>query len=166
MKPLAPALAALIALLAGCDDDDGGAEVMRYSAELLPLNDSGATGQARLEVRADELTVRITARGLEAGQVVPTYIRGFAGMREARCPRSGEDLAAREARAYGDRLFAVEPFPTIEPGATRLRYDLTLSPSPAARRRLQPLERRVLVLQAGERNPSPVACGELTQSDG
>ena len=171
MKRLLPLLALVLMLFPGCGDDgddgDDGAATGAYSAQLRPLNGSGVTGEATFESQEDGIAVRITARGLEPGQVLPTYVKGFAGTREARCPDSGEELSAREARAFGDTLFTVEPFPTIKPGEARLRYDLMLTPSEGEFRRLQPLERRTLVLEAGEGRGRtlPVACGEISRSE-
>lgn len=170
MRRLLPLLPLILALLVGCGDeggdDESGSDDAAYSAQLRPLNGSGVTGEATFESQEDGIAVRITARGLEPGQVLPTYVKGFAGTREARCPDSGDELSAREARAYGDTLFTVEPFPTIKPGEARLRYDLMLTPSEGELRRLEPLERRTLVLEAGEgRARTPVACGEISRSE-
>lgn len=170
IRRLIPLLALVLALLVGCGDEEGegedGADGRAYSTELRPLNGSGVTGEAAFEFQEDGLAVRITARGFEAGRILPTYVKGFTGTREARCPDSGEDLSAREARAYGDTLFAVDPFPTIKPGERRLRYDLTLTPSEGDLRRLQPLDRRTLVLEAGDGPRAlPVACGEISASE-
>jgi len=171
MKPVLPLLAVVLALFASCgdegDDDEGRSDDTAYSAQLRPLNGSGVTGEATFEFQDDGIKVRITARGLAPGEILPTYVKGFAGTREARCPDSGGDHNAREARAYGDTLFSVEPFPTIEPGEASLRYYLMLTPSEAELRRLEPLERRTLVLEAGDRRArtSPVACGEISPSE-
>lgn len=169
MKRLLLLLAVVLAPVAGCGDegDEGDARADRttYSAQLRPLNGSGVTGDAAFRFQEDGIAVRITARGLEPGQILPTYIKGFAAAREARCPDSGERLSAREARTYGDTVFEVEPFPTIKPGEARLRYDLTLTPSERELRRLEPFERRTLVLRAGEGPRTlPVACGEILPS--
>ena len=170
MKRLLPGLTAVLGVLAGCGEDggggEGGADSARYSADLRPLNGSGVTGKAAFESQEDGIAVRITASGLEPGQILPTYVKGFAGTREARCPDSGDDLSAREARVYGDTVFALEPFPTIKPGEATLRHDLTLTPSEGELRRLEPLERRTLVLQAGEGPRTvPVACGEISAAE-
>ncbi len=168
MKQLVPLLALVLTLFSGCGGDDDGeggdGGTTEYSATLRPLNNSGVTGEAVFEQQGDEIRLRITAKGLEPGQIIPTYVRGFAGTREARCPRSDGNLSAREARAYGATVFSVEPFPTIKPAEATLRYDLTLTPSKAERHRLEPLARRTLMLEAGKRRTQTlaVACGEIS----
>ncbi len=174
MKPLLPLLAVLLALLPACGDGETGAgEVTEYAAELRPLNGSGVTGKAVFELQEDAIGVRISARGFEDKQIISQSITGLAGTKPARCPDGG---AGQRRRSYGRTLFYVQPSPTIKPGETRLRYDLTVHLSEAERRRLEPLEGRALVLsgrtagRGGEVSPGragdlPLACGRISRAE-
>jgi hypothetical protein len=48
-----------------------------YTADLTPLNNSGVTGEAWFSLDRYDLTVRINATGLEAGQQHPQHIHGL-----------------------------------------------------------------------------------------
>ena len=187
MKPLLPLLALLLASATGCGDDGNdragaGAETVGdYGADLRQLNGSGVNGEAEFELGEDVLVVRITATGVQSDRVLAQYIKGFTASARARCPddsgRAGRIVDRREGRsAYGRTVFAVEPFPTIGPQEDTLRYDLKLPLSEAERRRIEPLESRVLVLAGGTADIDgdgsarylrnlPVACGEIRASD-
>ena len=64
-----------------------------YGVNLLPLNSSGATGQATLRLSANgkNLNVHITASGLEAGNVHVSHIHGQPGGAESSCPTIAQD---------------------------------------------------------------------------
>lgn len=62
-----------------------------YTADLRALNDSGATGRAILQLRGDQLTVRLTVSGTEAGFPHLQHIHGFADTTESQCPPATAD---------------------------------------------------------------------------
>ena len=47
-----------------------------FTAELVPLNNSGVSGTATFNLEGNSLTVTINARGLEASQVHAAQLRG------------------------------------------------------------------------------------------
>ncbi|MCV0377395.1 hypothetical protein [Microbacterium sp.] len=63
-----------------------------YTADLQELNDSGATGHAVLQLRGDQLTVRLTVSGTEPGFPHLQHIHGFADTTEAECPPASADV--------------------------------------------------------------------------
>ena len=54
-----------------------------FRSQLMELNDSGATGTAKLQLRGDELTIRIQARGLVPNLVHAQHIHGIGN---SECP--------------------------------------------------------------------------------
>lgn len=62
-----------------------------YTADLNALNDSGATGHAVLQLRGDQLTVRLTVSGTEPGLPHLQHIHGFADTTESECPPPSAD---------------------------------------------------------------------------
>lgn len=62
-----------------------------YTADLNALNGSGATGNATLLLRGDQLTVRLTVSGTEPGFAHLQHIHGFADATESECPPSSAD---------------------------------------------------------------------------
>lgn len=64
-----------------------------YRADLTALNNSGATGYvlAFVDQAAQEVTFDIRATGMEAGQVHPAHVHGFADDSEALTPRVTRD---------------------------------------------------------------------------
>ena len=176
MKALLPLPALVLALAAGCGDEDGddrsgAGEPAGYTAELRPLNDSGVTGEAAFDLEEDAVRVRISASGFKDDQIIAQWVKGRTDTAPARCPR-GDVSASQGRRAYGGTLLALQPFPTIRSGESALRYDLKLSLSAAERRRLEPGEGRVIVLagrtadrvgdlRSGRPENLPLACGRI-----
>jgi len=163
--PLVVAVAAVA--ISACGEQPGSADADRYSAELQPLNDSGADGRATLAREGDHLTVTIKADGLERNQVHGQAIHGFLGERErAQCPSEefgGARIDADEGETeYGPPLRRLEPYPTVGSDG-RLTYRLTFGVDPD---RLEPLDTRAIVLrgasEGGTYRPDlPVACGRI-----
>jgi len=161
MPPVVAAVAAVA--VAACGEQPGATDADRYSAELRPLNGSGVQGRARLDREGEHLTVAIQAEGLTPDRIHQQSVHGFVGERRAaECPvRESDD--GRLASAYGPRLRALEPFPTVGSDG-RLDYRLTFTVDPE---QLEPLETRTLVLEGAStdgatyRPDLPVACGRL-----
>lgn len=173
-------LALLVVAAPACGDarvpGDRRDEARRFSVDLVPLNDSGVEGAARMSLAGEHLSVDVDARGLEPNRIHEQHVHGLAVPGEnTTCPRPGEDAGddgvvdLREGgSAFGRSLRALEPFPTVGRGG-RLDYRLTLTVAPDE---LEPLENRVLVLRgrssarggmgAAQYVPDlPVACGEI-----
>ncbi len=169
MKLLLPLLALALVLFAGCGGDD--IETEQYSAELRAIGGSGVTGRAVFRLEDDAIDATITAKGLEERQIVSQFVKGLAGTEQARCPESVQFAGGGQV-AYGKTVLALEPFPTVQPGRDVSRYDGRLPLSEAERRRIEPLERRVLLItgeaaqeNGGGRRNTPVACGEISTSE-
>jgi hypothetical protein len=69
---------------------------MTYKAKLLPLNvkttGSDAGGEATFTISGDQLTIRVTARGVPPNMEHLQHFHGFAnGDRTFRCPTAGDD---------------------------------------------------------------------------
>lgn len=65
-------------LAGGNGDDLIIAAPMQWTAELLPLNESGASGMATLSLGENDLRVQIAAIGLEPGQPHAMHLHGLA----------------------------------------------------------------------------------------
>ncbi len=140
---------------------------------LHSLSGSRVTGSATLSLAGDQLTVSIAAAGLQPNWIHEQRLYGFeGGGRAAACPPPSDPTppnASQTAAAYGTSVLKLEPFPTVGPGGD-LRYSLTFK---VEAKRVQPLARRVIVLQGmnADVGPAgalayarrlPVACGKLT----
>jgi len=53
------------------------ASITRYQVKLSEINDSGVTGRVDIKLNGDELTVALTATGLEPKHLHPAHIHGF-----------------------------------------------------------------------------------------
>lgn len=155
-----------------------------YRASLMPLNGSGAHGEATLVKTGQSVTVHITATGLEAGGPHLSHIHGLSdGNRavDSKCPTSAQDTdgdgyveLAEGAATYGPILV---DFMDIDPNHDGV-VDFTTTvqlPSSAT-----PLNKRHIVIhgmsvgavgagtpgevngQAGYKVVLPVLCGEIT----
>lgn len=62
-----------------------------YRVSLRPLNDSGASGTARLSLQGRQLTVQINAQGLVPGQPHAQHIHGSTTGHDFRCPDASAD---------------------------------------------------------------------------
>ncbi len=141
---------------------------MNYTATLNPLNDSGASGTARLELEGDQLTVTVDAEGLAPGEVHPQHIHGL-DHKNAACPdtsfdKNGDGLiqVGEGAMAFGPVRIALEPFPEAD-ARGKIHFEKTFTIKPAD---LRPLQSRVVVLHGMTVNGTydatlPVACGQI-----
>jgi len=167
MPPVVAALAAIA--VSACGEAPGAADADRYSVELRPLNDSGVEGRARLDREGEHLAVTIVADGLAPDQIHGQGLHGFVEQRRPAECADGESGDAgppaddEGASAYGPRLRALEPFPTVGSDG-RLAYRLTFTIDPD---QVEPLDSRALVLRGASRDGAPyrpglpVACGRL-----
>lgn len=62
-----------------------------YYANLSQLNDSGASGHARLSWKGNELRYTMNAGGLEPGRLHPVHIHGKNNPEVATCPTNAQD---------------------------------------------------------------------------
>lgn len=62
-----------------------------YTTKLTQLNDSGASGHATLLLRGDQLTVKVSVNGVEAGLPHLQHIHGFADGSQSVCPPPSAD---------------------------------------------------------------------------
>lgn len=125
-----------------------------FTVALQPLNGSGVTGTAVLELAGDELTVQLLAIGLEPGQTHPQHIHGLTSdgaAVDSTVPTLAEDAdgdgyieVGEGAATYGPVILPLTPFPTAPAGF--VSYKETFSLDAAMLAELTPLEKRVLVL--------------------
>lgn len=95
------------------------AEAERYVAELVPMNTqitrSNTTGEARLEVKGDRLTIDIRVKNAPGNIVHWQHFHGMADGSAATCPTLGAD-------ANGDRIVdLIETGPAA--GTTMVPFD-------------------------------------------
>jgi hypothetical protein len=142
-----------------------------FKVELHPVNNSGVSGVASVGLSSDgtQVSVILTARNLESGQVHPQHIHALSGG-TATCPTlandtDGDNLISLEESgpATGPAVLPLEEFPTAGEDGT-VSYSATLDIGDAAG---QPLEQTVIELH-GMTVPGqayvdtfPVACGQL-----
>ncbi len=126
-------VAALSVGLASVAFAQGGADKQKFRAELKPLNDSGASGMARLILEGRELTAKINSHGLAPNLPHAQHIHGMA-QAISECPT----LAADQ---NGDGLIStVEGLPSYGPiavsfttrGGTSAASGLAVSRFPVA----------------------------------
>ncbi|MDX1663956.1 MAG: hypothetical protein R3272_09190 [Candidatus Promineifilaceae bacterium] len=143
--------------------------VENFVVDLDPLNDSGVEGMAYLTLSGDELTVNLHATGVEAGQLHPQHIHGFAEtMQTATCPSPAADEnddglvdLGEGAPFYGPVLQPLEPFPT--PGDTTIDFHESYTVSLET---LMPLDSNAIVLHGMTVDGTyqatlPIACGQI-----
>lgn len=142
-----------------------------YKAKLLPVNNSGVSGEALMVPSADgtQLTVIVAARNLEPGQVHPQHIHGLEDGSVATCATLAQDVSGEHlltldesGPVHGPAIVPLEPFPTADDGT--VNYGLTLD---AAGLGTVPLTHRVVELHGmtvpgqGYIETLPIACGEI-----
>ena len=156
-----------------------------YRATLSPLNGSGARGEATLTKHGQELTVHISASGLEPGGPHLSHIHGLSqgsAAVDSRCPTTALDSdgdgfveLAEGAVAYGPILV---DFMNVDPDQDG-NVDFTTTVQLADNSAVTPLNKRHIVIhgmtvgavgagtpgevngQAGYKTVLPVLCGEI-----
>lgn len=149
-----------------------------YEAELTMLNESGVSGTAELTLVGDQLTVKITASGLEPNLPHPQHIHGFTeNNANSVCPpesaagETGYITLADGLPFYGPVLLGLEPFPVADENGD-IMYEQTFTVDDS----ITPLQNRSIVLHGmiveGSSEFSgldtdywatlPVACGQIS----
>lgn len=154
--------------------DKGFPKTKVFYAELSALNDSGVEGYVTLTIQGNDLTVEVSASGLEDGKSHMQHIHGFKDTKaNATCPPPSADLdgnglitISEGAPFYGPVLQPLSPFPT----GTTIDYERTFNLANMDNEDyfdLRPIQNRVIVLHGktlddGNYRPLlPVACGEI-----
>lgn len=82
-----------------------------FTARLNPLNDSGAGGNAVIQLRGDKLTVKVNVHGVEARLPHLQHSHGFDGSTDGVCPPRSADTngnglveVGEGAPFYGDQF--------------------------------------------------------------
>lgn len=170
-------------LLAGCSDPDeevmsnleaegnlvaienaanNAAKAKTYTADLMALNDSGVMGTAELTLVGNELTVKISASGLEDG-VHPQHIHGFKeNNKNAKCPPASADddgdgfiELAEGLPFYGPVLLPLTPFPVTDDGTIEFTQTYTVDDA------ITPLQNRAIVLHGMTAELTQMVDGEI-----
>ncbi len=203
-------IASLIVFTASCSDPDE--EVMNsidlqtsldaekkaeaaktkiYTVDFSALNESGVSGSAELTLTGDQLTVKVSATGLEPNRVHPQHIHGFMeNKRNSTCPTSSADTngdgivdLGEGAPFYGPVLLElyvpIDEFPVADAnGVLSFERTFTLGETEfteegevISRSALSPLQNRAIVLHGMTVNGEyvatlPVACGQIQPSQG
>lgn len=159
----------------GLNDADGidsqrHGKAFEYTAELYGLNNSGVSGTAWLTMyRNGDLTVHISATGLEADMLHVQHIHGFdTNNGNSICPPDTADTdgdglisVGEGAPFYGGVLLSLAEFPTADSDGN-IDYMASFETTGD----LRPLQNRSIVLHGltveGEYIASlPVACGQI-----
>ncbi len=173
-------------LQAAHKDVSNSAKAKYYTAELSELNNSGVSGTAELTLMGNELTVKITATGLEDG-LHPQHIHGFSdNNKNSKCPPASADddgdgfvELGEGLPFYGAPLLFLQPFPNTTDGTIDFEetYTLTIDTS------LTPLQNNSIVLHGMTAELTqvvddeivvvneyiatlPVACGQIQPAQG
>lgn len=146
-----------------------------YRADLASLNSSGVSGTAELTLSGDQLTVTITATGLEPNSPHPQHIHGAVDNKgNATCPPPAADVNGdgvvdvnEGVPFYGPVLLSLQPFNQVAADGT-LNFQQTFTVDARA---LGPLQNRAIVLhgltlESGYVASTPVACGQIRSANG
>ncbi|MUP46580.1 hypothetical protein E0K83_12610 [Gramella sp. BOM4] len=152
------------------DIPNNGAKAKTYTVNFGELNGSGVSGMAELVLDGVNLTVRISASGMEPGAHAQ-HIHGFTENKgNSQCPPESADTdgdglisVGEGAPFYGGVLLALTPFPEAdEDGNIEFEmtyYDVTKD--------ITPLQNKSIVLHGMDGMPSlPVACGQIKSAQG
>jgi Cu/Zn superoxide dismutase len=142
------------------------APAQRYTATLSPLNASGVSATARLELSGNVLVVTLHATGLEPNREHYLHIHGYPDA-TVTCPAtSGGAISVDEGIAHvGPIALDLQPYPQVTgPGTVDWSHTYTLSPDDLYN--ITPLTGHVLVLHGlttnGTYNRATfVACGQI-----
>lgn len=157
---------------------NNGSKAKMYTVNFGSLNDSGVSGTAELSLSGSTLTVNITASGLEANQVHPQHIHGFAENKgNSTCPPASADQDGdgyvsipEGAPFYGSVLLTLDPLPVADSDGN-IDFTMTYEYEDGVDASLVPLQNRAIVLHGmtvdGEYWAGlPVACGQITANQG
>jgi hypothetical protein len=165
----------------------GSAIERTFTANLMPLNNSGVTGTATVTVDENVLTVEVIASGLEPNKVHPQHIHGFMDKnKNSTCPTPAADTngdglidLVEGLPSYGGVLLElyvpIDAFPEADADGN-LYFKRTFNLGEVefqeegeviAYKDLKPLQNRTIVLHGltvnGTYVPTmPVACGQLS----
>lgn len=144
-----------------------------YVATFDMLNNSGVSGEARIKIFGDQISVKISADGAEPNRVHAQHIHGMSDPEmNAVCPDGSADVngdgiitVGEGVPFYGGIVLSLEDFPTANANGkisynAKLPYDALLP--------LSTVENRVIVLHGltvdGQYIASlPIACGQLVR---
>ena len=183
-------LSALLIFMIGCSKDDAnmdeinavdshyetkdipnnGAKAKTYMVSFGELNNSGVSGTAELILNGVDLTVKISASGLEPGAHAQ-HIHGFTeNKRNSTCPPSSADSdgdglisVGEGAPFYGGILLPLQPFPEAD-AEGNIEFEMTFED---VTKDLTPLQNKAIVLHGVEGMPFlPVACGQIKSAQG
>jgi hypothetical protein len=137
-----------------------------YTATLSPLNGSGVSATARLDLTSNVLVITLHATGLELNREHYLHIHGYPDAMVT-CPTgSGGTISVNEGIALvGPIALDLQPYPQVTgPGAVDWSHTYTLSPNDLYN--ITPLTGHVLVLHGlttnGAYNRATfVACGQI-----
>jgi hypothetical protein len=156
--PVFALLALVISTGTGCGPSDATSTrrptptptTSRYVVTLSPLNHSGVSATAQLEMAGDLLTVTIQSRGLEPNREHYQHIHGNPGS-TVRCPSatdagaSGVLTVEQGLAAVGPIALDLSPYAQVSgPWPTHWSHAYSLSPEALAN--LSPLTGHVVVL--------------------
>lgn len=178
LKFIPVVMIALLTIISCGDDDDNVDSTSNYSASLVSLNNSGATGSANITVNGNLLTVTINATGMVANQPHPQHIHGLEDGSNGTCPPLSADTdndgiitVPEGAPFYGGILLPLENFPVADAnGIVTFTQTFTLGENDVLTvDSLGNLENRVIVLHGLNNNGAyvptiPVACGQLVRN--
>ncbi|QYA25571.1 superoxide dismutase family protein [Gramella sp. MT6] len=152
------------------DIPNNGAKAKMYTVNFGELNSSGVAGTAELTLDGVNLTVKISASGLEPGAHAQ-HIHGFtANEGNAKCPPASADVdgdglitVGEGAPFYGGILLTLQPFPEADEDGN-LEFEMTYE---NVTKDITPLQNKAIVLHGMDGMPSlPVACGQIKASQG
>ena len=145
--------------------------VQVFKVKFDPMNNSGVSAEATLEMRDGDLTVGLNAVGRIPEQIHPQHIHGFDTQASA-CPTLANDTNgdgiitfAEGSPIFGPVQVDLQPYPTPEnaAGSTHYRATFVANDVPFT---ASELTQKTMVLHGdffgGSYDPSlPVACGRV-----
>lgn len=152
------------------DIPNNAAKAKIYSVNFGELNNSGVSGTAELILDGVDLTVKISASGLEPGSHAQ-HIHGFTeDERNSKCPPSSADVdndglitVTEGAPFYGGVLLPLQPFPEADENGN-IDFEMTYE---NVTKDITPLQNRAIVLHGMNGMPFlPVACGQIQANQG
>lgn len=152
------------------DIPNNAANAKMYSVNFGELNNSGVSGTAELILDGVNLTVKISASGLEPGSHAQ-HIHGFVENKgNSECPPASADTdgdglisVGEGAPFYGGVLLTLQPFPEADENGN-IDFEMTFE---NVTKDITPLQNKAIVLHGMDGMPSlPVACGQIKANQG